>query len=188
MHQIPERTREVKSFPRISIVRRGATWLAITPPEAAPQTLFTLQPFPAQILQWLVGVGHRQWQNRQRCLAALLLISVRTGKWTIRLPQQRCGEHDCSWSPSVEGFPSLAHDHVLGGSFQSHAPVGEGPPDGFVPQPDGLHIVQELPSSIESVKMFLRCQGKLIPISTAEFTYDAHRVAIVEALPRIILV
>jgi hypothetical protein len=50
-----------------------------------------LIPVPASRIDWLSACAGRLWRQQTRCLAALLLVDLPTGRWTIGFPRQRCG-------------------------------------------------------------------------------------------------
>jgi hypothetical protein len=134
-----------RPLPAVRLVEHGDHWLAVPQGPAAggtPYSPFVLPRVPASLVHWLTVGGARVWGGRRRCVAALLLVGCRTGRWTVRLPRQRCGADAACWTAAADDLPPLPDDARVAGTFQTRlANPGDDLADA-VPPVHGVHLVQ----------------------------------------------
>ena len=130
----------------VRLVENGSNWLAVPPRSPAPGEKpfhpFVLPRIPESMLHWLTLGAQRVWRQHERCLAALLLVSTSTGRWTLRLPRQHCGPYAACWTTLADDLPGLSADMRLAGSYQSRVVAPGDDAADTVPRVDGVHLVQ----------------------------------------------
>jgi hypothetical protein len=137
---------------------------------------------PRQLVDWLVVAGQRFWNQRQRCMAALLLIDVRFHRWTLRLPRQRCGSDAASWTNSAEDLVPLAPTLRLAGSFQTLA--GPQFPEDLVPSVAGFHFMLSLTARCP-LRAFVLQGGDLKSVEPSAVLANDWAEVLEEAMPRL---
>lgn len=187
-----ERTEASLLRPLRLIDRRGQWLAAPTPGEAGRDLAKTFEPFvlprlPESLLQWCTIVGDRVWSRRRRCLAVLLLLCCRSGRWTLRLPAQRCGSDDACWTVATASIPGLPDDVWLGGTFQTRVIAPSEHPADAIPPVPGMHFMQGVGTSRDAGKVwtFIRMEGPARLVEPSRLVVSDWSVTVDEALPRL---
>jgi hypothetical protein len=174
---------------QVRLLGRKEQWLVVAPrtdPAAHAFHPFVLPRPPESLVSWLVTGGERVWRRRQRCLAALL-VSTGSGRWTLRLPRQRCGPDAACWTASADDLPGLPADLRLAGSYQTRVLGPGGPAADTVPQVDGLHLVQALDPTAGRGPLwaFVRAERLTREVRPDRVIVNEFAEAIDEAAPRL---
>lgn len=182
-----------RALPTLRLIENGDHWLA-TPPNAAasgettrPLSPFVLPRIPESLVHWLTIGGEAVWSRRQRCVAALLVLGIRSGRWTTRLPSQRCGPDAACWAALRDPLPGLPDDACLGGSYQTRV-IGRGEhPSDTVPAVPGVHLVHCVGQADgrRPLWTFVRAGETLRPVCPDRIIVNDWADAVDEAMPRL---
>jgi hypothetical protein len=188
----PESNREpvARPFDALRLLGSGGHWLVAPTAEIGEGVSFPpfiLPRVPQSRVAWLVACGDRVWQRRQRCLAALLLLGTRCGRWTLRLPQQRCGPDAACWTASADNLSGPPSDLRLAGSYQTRVLAPGEQAIETVPALDGVHLVQviEPARGTGPLWVFVRSAGRVRDVRPDRVVGDDLAEAIDEAMPRL---
>lgn len=146
---------------------------------------FVLPRIPQSLLDWLTIGAARAWGRHQRCIATLLLIDCRTGRWTIRLPWQRCGTHAACWNSRRDGIPGLSPNHRVSGTFQVLDVASGEDPLMLLPSADGVHLILHAGTFWRIGSFYVCAAGKAQLVRAEHVIVNDYQSACDTAMPRL---
>lgn len=119
----------------------GCVYVEPTAGDTGVFTRFLLPRVHSGMTATLTQMVNNHRDLHGRCMAAMLLLDVRTRMWEWRVPWQRCWVSFAAWQPDrVEGL-ALGGDLRLAGSFQSVAENDPAEVLQHVPPIVGIHFI-----------------------------------------------
>lgn len=166
----------------IRLARGDRDELLVTPFDpSVPFVRFEFPRLPLSLHCWLTGLGSEFRRRRGRCLAALLVLDCRGGRWVQPVvPAQSCGADGSAWTLDC-GDQELSPDDRIAGSFQMRVARDLTEAMATVPPFDGLHIVQTLQGQRSFAYCFLHAEGEIAILPVEGAMEDDWAIALDEA-------